>query len=72
MAHKYFLAVNLGGETTTREVTLEEYCAAERQAGFRPKLPSYHPEYMTTPATGAFSSGIISGSIKYDPELLEG
>ena len=48
-----------------KEVTLEEYCKAERNAGFRPKLSSDHPDYNTTPATGGFSSGNVSGHIEY-------
>lgn len=63
--YKYFLSVELGGEVIEREVTLEEYCKAERNAGFRPKLWSGDPAYMTTPATGGFSSGNISGRTKY-------
>lgn len=60
--YRYFLSTVLGGEKIEREVSLEEFCKAERRAGFRPKLPSYHPNYMTTPATGGFgSSDGISG-----------
>jgi len=64
---KYFLTVTLGGEQITKEVTLKEYCEAERRAGFRPPLASTHPEYMTTPATGGFGGGSdgISGSVEY-------
>lgn len=51
----YFLSVTLAGEKIEREVTLEEFCKAERAAGFRPKLSSSDPRYMTTPATGGFS-----------------
>ena len=64
---RYFLKVVLGGETVEREVSLKEWCKAERAAGFRPKMASDDPRYMTTPATGGFggSSG-ISGSIKFE------
>ena len=66
MTYKYFLSVTLGGEKIEREVTLEEFCKAERAAGFRPKMWSGHPKYMTTVATGGFSgSGGVSGSIMY-------
>ncbi len=69
MMKKYFLSCQLGGETIEREVTLEEFCKAERAAGFRPKLWSGDPKYMTTPATGGFGgSGGISGRIKYEPD----
>lgn len=63
--YKYFLSAKLGAETVEREVTLEEYCIAERNAGFRPKLWSGDPACMTTPATRGFSSGNISGHTKY-------
>ena len=67
MKARYYLKINNMDES---EVTLEEYCKAERQAGFRPKLPSTDPAYMTTPATGGFSSGSISGNIKYGDEPM--
>lgn len=64
--NKYFLSINIAGEEIEREVSLEEYCKAERSAGFRPKLWSGHPNYMRTPATGGFySSSGISGYVKY-------
>lgn len=63
---KYYLSVTLGGEKIEREVSLLEYCRAERQAGFRPRMAYDDPRYMTTPATGGFSGNGISGSIKYD------
>jgi hypothetical protein len=66
--YKYYLSAVLGGDKIEREVPLEEYCKAERQAGFRPKLSSDHPNYMTTPATGGFSSGGLSGRTKYISE----
>ena len=64
----YFLSVTLAGEKIEREVTLEEFCKAERAAGFRPKLSSSDPRYMTTLATGGFSGNGVSGSVKYTPE----
>ena len=39
---------------------------AERRAGFYPKMASSHPEFMTTPATGAFGNGDRGGRIKYN------
>jgi len=64
---RYFLTVTIAGEKIEREVSLEEFCNAERQAGFRPKLSSDNPQYMTTPATGGFgSSSGISGHIHYE------
>ncbi len=70
MTYKYYLTATLGNEQIKREVSLEEFCKAERQAGFRPKLPSTDPRYMTTPATGGFSSGSISGSMDWVKEML--
>lgn len=65
---RYFLSVTIAGEKIEREVTLEEFCKAERAAGFRPKLWSGDPAYMTTPATGGFSSSRgISGRVGYQP-----
>ena len=65
---KYFLSATIGGEKIEREVTREEFCKAERAAGFRPKLWSGDPAYMTTPATGGFSNGNgISGRTEYVP-----
>lgn len=61
--NRYFLSAKLGNEVAEREVSLQEYCRAERAAGFRPKLPSHDPRYVTTPATGGFSSGGVSGRI---------
>lgn len=63
---RYFLSVKLAGEKIEREVTLEEFCKAERAAGFYPKLWTGHPEFMTTPATGSFGSGEgISGRVQH-------
>lgn len=50
-------------ETNWREVTRKEWIEAERGAGFRPKLPSTDPRYMTTCATGGFSGNGIQGKI---------
>lgn len=66
MQTRYFLSVALGSETVEREVTLEEFCKAERAAGFMPKLWSGDPRFMTTPATGGFfSSHGVSGRVEY-------
>ena len=62
---RYFLSAKLGAEVIEREVSLEEFCKAERAAGFRPKLWSGDPAYMTTPATGGFSNGSMSGRVEY-------
>lgn len=70
---RYFLAVQLGGEKIEREVTVEEFCKAERAAGFRPKLPSSDRFYMTTPATGGFGgSGGVSGRVSPGVSRPEG
>lgn len=34
MTYRYFLSVTLNGEKIEREVSVEEYCQAERNAGF--------------------------------------
>ena len=69
MTYKYFLRVTLAGEKIKREVSIEEFCKAERAAGFRPKLSSCDPKYMTTPATGGFSAGgSVSGSVEWHKE----
>ncbi len=66
--YRYFLSATIEGEKIEREVTIEEFCKAERGAGFRPKLWSGDPKYMTTPATGGFgSSSGISGRVEYAP-----
>ena len=66
---RYFLSVTLAGEKIEREVTVEEFCRAERQAGFHPKMSFSDPHYMTTPATGGFGSTMsgISGRVQWDP-----
>ena len=67
----YFLSVILNGEKIEREVTLKEYCEAERRAGFRPKMASDNPAYMTTPVTAGFSSSAgIRGRIKYGHDCI--
>ena len=64
--YKYFLSFKIRGEKIEQEVTLEEFCRAERAAGFRPKLWSGDTSYMTTPATGGFgNSNGISGRTEY-------
>lgn len=54
---RYFLSHSLFGE---REVTKDQYIAAERMAGFHPKSGK-----SDDLATGGFSSGDISGSVRY-------
>lgn len=66
--YRYFLSAKLGSEEVEQKVTVEEFCKAERQAGFRPKMASDDPRYMLTPATGGFSGGGISGHMKYEPD----
>ncbi len=63
--YRYFLSATIAGETIEREVSVEEYCKAERAAGFRPKLCSDDPAYMTTPATGGFGGDGIKGRTEY-------
>ena len=64
---RYYLRVYFNGELIEREVSVEEFCRAERNAGFRPKLASDDPHYMTTPATGGFGSSTgISGRVVDD------
>lgn len=62
---RYFLTRLVNGQGVEQEVSLREYCEAERSAGFRSKLPSSDPAYMNTPATGGFGAGNISGRIDY-------
>lgn len=76
---RYFLSVTLAGEKIEREVSVEEFCRAERQAGFYPKGAANAPRFMTTPATGGFGSTAsgISGRIEStrptrDVEMLPG
>jgi hypothetical protein len=63
--YKYFLGVTFGSEKIEREVSVEDFCKAERQAGFYPKLWSGDTAFMTTPATGGFSSSGVSGRVEY-------
>ncbi len=62
---RYYLSYKFGKLEIESRVTLEEFCKAERAAGFRPKLSSCDAAYMTTPATGGFDNGNIGGRIKY-------
>ena len=62
---RYFISVQFNGKTIEEEVTLEEYCKAERAAGFRPKMASDEPGYWTTPATAGFSGYGRGGRIEY-------
>ncbi|MCK1479353.1 hypothetical protein IVB27_32585 [Bradyrhizobium sp. 197] len=64
---KYWLKANAIPGATWSEVSKEDWINAERAAGFRPKLWSGDPGYMTTCATGGFSnSADISGTITHD------
>lgn len=60
---RYFIRY---GEDDEKEVSKAEFIQAERNAGFRPKLPYDHPEYYTTFATAGFSGNNISGRIDYE------
>jgi hypothetical protein len=62
----YFLSCTVAGEEIEKEVSLEEFCKAERAAGFQPKMTSDNPLYMFTPATGGFGGNGISGRISID------
>lgn len=56
--YKYFLSFTLAGEKIEREVSLEEFCRAEGDAGF-------YSKYGSKPATGGFGVvGGISGRIE--------
>ena len=62
----YYVENIINGQYIEKEVSLKEYCKAERSAGFQPKMSSDHPDYMTTPATGGFStSDGLFWSVKY-------
>ena len=67
---KYYLSTKLGDEEIEREVSLEQFCEAERKAGFRPKgISPSDPAYMTTPATGGFGiygQGQCKGSVRHE------
>lgn len=58
------------GDGDWKAVTREEWIKAERNAGFRPKMSSDHPDYMTTYATAGFGSTLsgIKGKVggKYE------
>ena len=59
MPHRYFVT----RDGVEREVTLSEFCSAEREAGFRGPGHWEDPPY---PATASFSSGTIRGRVKWD------
>jgi hypothetical protein len=63
---RYYLHADLGGERVEREVTLLEYCRAERAAGFHPGT-----RREDVPATASWSSGHIGGRVEYDFERKE-
>jgi hypothetical protein len=67
--NQYFLYDYKGGrKMNEREVTLEEYCRAERAACFTPKnIDPSHPDYFKTPATASWGVGDRGGFIKYAP-----
>lgn len=69
---QYFLSCTLAGEVIEREVSVEEFCKAERAAGFRPKLWSGDPAYMTTPATAGFGGDGIRGRVEYRKRVFTG
>ena len=65
-SERFFLRAPMISKDWT-EVTREKWIAAERAAGFRPKLWSGDPAYMTTMATGGFSSSTgLSGTYTTD------
>ena len=66
MDYRYLLKADFNTEWT--EVTKEQWVKAERAAGFRPKLWSGDPAYMTTCATGGFSGAGISGRFERVPD----
>jgi hypothetical protein len=65
--NRYFLKADW--QDDWYEVTKEAWIKAERSAGFRPKMSSAHPDYMTTCATGGFSGYGISGEVRYQPSV---
>ena len=69
MMETYWLkATDIPG-SAWQKVSKEDWIKAERASGFRPKLSSDDPRYMTVCATGGFSSsGGMSGSITNDGE----
>lgn len=66
---KYLLKAD--HQTSWDEVTKEQWIKAERSAGFRPKMSSCHPEYMSTCATGGFGGDGVQGRIERNKEILE-
>ena len=60
---RYFLKT--GPQEDFQEVSVEDFCRAERAAGFRPKLSSLDPRYWVTPATGGFSGSGTKGEVRY-------
>lgn len=68
MSDRYMLR-NRGSDAEYIEVPKKEWIRAERRAGFQPKeIASDHPKYMSTCATGGFSStqSSIEGKIIRD------
>ena len=64
---RYYLRASDG--SPWQQVTKEDWIKAERAAGFRPKLASTDPEYMTTCATGGFGvNGGTRGEIRYEDD----
>lgn len=64
MTDRYYLKTDYASDWT--EVDKKTWIEVERKAGFRPKLSSDHPDYMTTCATGGFGGAGHSGKIEYD------
>jgi hypothetical protein len=62
---KYILYSAINDRITQREVSKLEFIKAEREAGFRPKMASNDPRYMTVCATGGFAGAYKGGIIKY-------
>lgn len=67
MGDRYLLKADIS-DMDWMEVSKEEWIKAERRAGFRPKLPSDHPNYMKICATGGFGGWGISGKIEQTHE----
>lgn len=59
---RYFLQHDNG---PVKLVSKREFIAAERAAGYRPKLPSSDPRYKTLCATSGFSNGPVTGIVEY-------
>jgi hypothetical protein len=67
--YTHWLKANAIPGSEWQKVSREDWIKAERRAGFRPKLWSGDPNYMTTYATGGFSdSGGISGKLTTDDD----